>query len=574
MFVITTSATSVPGASATFNPGAGTVTYTPAPGYTGTDSFTYTLQDDGTGTTGGSGTTVVPVSVVVSVPLANDDAFSVDEDMLLTNDVSVNDVIGLTFSVDTPPSNGSLTLNTADGTFTYDPDDDFNGTDTFIYSVSDGSDTDTAVVTITVDAVNDAPVNTVPATQVTPVDTPVVFSTTNGNAITVADVDLAEGATPLITMTISVPSGKGAFDVLAAVGTATLSGDGTNSVTVEAETTGDLNSTLEDLMFTPASGLNEVVTVTVDTSDNGNSPTPAGLDSDTFEIAVGDVTAPTVTDVKIASSFWDSDFFTLVGGTGYSIPDGAGQATPLPWSGMNRIYVDFSEAVINTVGPYVTLQVDSTADNVDNPVNVAATMNLVGTQLEIQTPFLTSGRYLLTMDDQFVRDSALNKLDGEWVNSVSTTSGDGTAGGAFEYRFDILIGDLNGNGEVSPLDFAPISFFLSQPTTLASLRFDANGNGEIGTTDYAVVSFFQGSDFDDINEPSGIPITPPSPLSNADEVFAFGQYNSDDDRDAPYSEVTGMSRMIPKKPLIPCSSCCTLKRSSDNKVRVIPFLGV
>ena len=42
-------------------------------------------------------------------------------------------------------------------------------------------------------ATNEAPVNTVPATQNTAIDTPVVFSTANGNPISVADVDDTPG---------------------------------------------------------------------------------------------------------------------------------------------------------------------------------------------------------------------------------------------------------------------------------------------------------------------------------------------------------------------------------------------
>src|SRR5205807_4627271 len=56
------------------------------------------------------------------------------------------------------PSHGSLALN-ADGSFTYTPAADFNGTDSFTYRASDGSlSSNVATVTITVRPVNDAPV--------------------------------------------------------------------------------------------------------------------------------------------------------------------------------------------------------------------------------------------------------------------------------------------------------------------------------------------------------------------------------------------------------------------------------
>ena len=49
--------------------------------------------------------------------------------------------------------------------------------------------TDSDSVSISVNAVNDAPVNTVPGAQGTNVNVPLVFSSGNGNPISVSDVD-------------------------------------------------------------------------------------------------------------------------------------------------------------------------------------------------------------------------------------------------------------------------------------------------------------------------------------------------------------------------------------------------
>ena len=58
------------------------------------------------------------------------------------------------------PTHGTLTLN-ANGSFTYTPNANFNGSDSFTYKASDGSaESNVATVTIAVAAVNDAPVAT------------------------------------------------------------------------------------------------------------------------------------------------------------------------------------------------------------------------------------------------------------------------------------------------------------------------------------------------------------------------------------------------------------------------------
>jgi len=99
-------------------------------------------------------------------PVAVDDSYTIDEDDILIVDgpagVLSNDTDGdgdpLTASPLSPPANGTLLLD-ENGSFTYDPDPDFSGTDSFTYTVSDGNGgTDTATVTITVNPLNDAPI--------------------------------------------------------------------------------------------------------------------------------------------------------------------------------------------------------------------------------------------------------------------------------------------------------------------------------------------------------------------------------------------------------------------------------
>lgn len=95
-------------------------------------------------------------------PEAENDSFALDEDGMITGNVTTNDGDAdgqtLTAAVVTDVENGTLEL-AADGSFTYTPDANFHGQDQFIYAVDDGSGvTASAVVTLTVNAVNDGPV--------------------------------------------------------------------------------------------------------------------------------------------------------------------------------------------------------------------------------------------------------------------------------------------------------------------------------------------------------------------------------------------------------------------------------
>ena len=113
-------------------------------------------------------------------PLANDDSYDVDENMplevLISFDldgitpltgVLANDTDSLLAALTVPPASASLVSSTAsgslianaDGSFTYTPNANFNGSDVFTYRANDGTlDSNVASVNITVNPVNDAPV--------------------------------------------------------------------------------------------------------------------------------------------------------------------------------------------------------------------------------------------------------------------------------------------------------------------------------------------------------------------------------------------------------------------------------
>ncbi|MEL7469861.1 MAG: Ig-like domain-containing protein [Pseudomonadota bacterium] len=138
-------------------PDGGLITYTPEPGFVGEDTFTYTISD------GNGGTDTATVTVVVAAdneaPIAVDDQIQAQEDQPIVLDLLGNDRDpdgdALTITEVGPVENGTLSQN-EDGTFTFTPDENFHGTVTFDYTVTDGEFLDTATVTIDVAPVNDA----------------------------------------------------------------------------------------------------------------------------------------------------------------------------------------------------------------------------------------------------------------------------------------------------------------------------------------------------------------------------------------------------------------------------------
>ena len=137
----------------------GTWTYAPDADWSGTDRIEYQISD---GTVAVSTDVDLVVRPVNDAPVAGNMALAAIEDTPLTFDLlaRVTDIDSamLTPEVIVGPQHGRLVFN-ADGSFTYTPDPDWNGTDSLSYKVSDGElNSGLATVQIDVTAVNDAPV--------------------------------------------------------------------------------------------------------------------------------------------------------------------------------------------------------------------------------------------------------------------------------------------------------------------------------------------------------------------------------------------------------------------------------
>jgi Ca2+-binding RTX toxin-like protein len=145
-----------------FNQGAGTYTYTPDANYNGSDSFTI-LIDDGDGGTAEQivAVTVTPVNDAPTAPATG--SVSTDQDTpsaataIGASDVD-NDTLFYSEKSGFGASNGTVSFDQLNGTYTYAPDSGFAGSDSFTILVSDGhGGTAEQVISVTVDDVNDAP---------------------------------------------------------------------------------------------------------------------------------------------------------------------------------------------------------------------------------------------------------------------------------------------------------------------------------------------------------------------------------------------------------------------------------
>ncbi|PPK99905.1 Ig-like domain-containing protein [Parapedobacter indicus] len=321
----------------------GSFTYTPNSNYNGLDSLEYQVCDNGTPSLCDTAWVRFTIGAINDAPVITAPAtLAADEDVLtdLTG-ISFADVdassadVTVTFSVGSgtlaATSGGGVTVSgsetaaltlvgsitdlnafiaagnvgfttvldeTDDVTLTVHIDDGGNtGTDPG-NSGTDDSEAATTTVTITVTAQNDAPINTVPGSQTIDQDQSLVFSTANGNAISVADVD-AGGGTIQVTLTAS----NGLLALAGTTGLTFAVGSGAGDATMTfSGTITDINVALDGLTLMPTSGYSGAASLQIVTNDLGL--TGAGgnqTDTDVVDITVNEIN-PEVSSVNTTST--------------------------------------------------------------------------------------------------------------------------------------------------------------------------------------------------------------------------------------------------------------------------------
>ncbi|EOX4081267.1 tandem-95 repeat protein [Vibrio alginolyticus] len=245
----------------------GSFTITPSENFYGDIEFTYDVTDGEEVVAAGLDLTVTPVN---DAPEPQDQAFTVGEDGLLTftdadlltgaTDVEGDDltVEGVTYT----GADGVLTDN-GDGTYSFAPNENFNGDVNFTFDVSDGTDTVTANIDVTVTPENDPPV--AGSTS---------YTVHEDNSITISDEQLLANSSDIEgDVAISSVSYSGNDGVLE------INGDGTYTFSPNENFTGDVSL---DVVVVDEDGAVDTTTAGI-TVLEVNDPPIAGVTSYTID---------------------------------------------------------------------------------------------------------------------------------------------------------------------------------------------------------------------------------------------------------------------------------------------------
>ncbi|HEY0350177.1 MAG TPA: Calx-beta domain-containing protein, partial [Pyrinomonadaceae bacterium] len=288
----------------------GTLTYTPAPDANGSANITVVLKDNGGTLNGGVDTSapqtftinVTPVNDAPTLDLLADRIFNEDAPTQTASLAGISagggevQVLTVTATSSNPALIPNPTVNYTSpstiGSISFTSLADQNGTAIITVTVNDGGGTAnggvqtvTRTFNVTVNAVNDPPINNLPGPQTIAENSPLTFSTANANPISITDVD--SGASP-VRVTLTATNGVITLSTIA--GLAFSVGDGTADPTMTfTGTLASINTALQGMTFTPTNGFSGAAALQIITNDQGNTGIGGAMsDTDTLSITVND----------------------------------------------------------------------------------------------------------------------------------------------------------------------------------------------------------------------------------------------------------------------------------------------
>ncbi|MFW1626330.1 tandem-95 repeat protein [Vibrio parahaemolyticus] len=364
----------------------GVATITPTADWNGKETITFTATDpSGESISQRVDFTVAPVADIVA------DKATVVEDTptiikVLGNDTFEGDGKVVSLDANNGPANGSVSVN-PDGSVTYTPNDNYQGTDSFTYIVTSGGVSESTTVSVDVTPVNDAPVakDDIATTQE---DTAVTIDVLPNDT----DVD----GDKLSIQSASVPEAQGKVEIvegkLVFTPAENFNGDAEITYTV---TDGQLTD--EAKVTVTVNPVNDAPIIKVDAVE---SITEDAVNTDTVvaTLTVRDTDTPE-DQLTVSLENNSNGYFVLVG-----------DEVKLTQAGVDAVNNDELNLKDLTISASVSDGVNPTASDSDslivNRVNDAPTVENAIADQELSEDFAT---YTIDLNDAFKdSDSALN----------------------------------------------------------------------------------------------------------------------------------------------------------------------
>ena len=229
-------------------------------------------------------------------------------------------------------------------------------------------------------------------------------------------------------------------------------------------------------------------------TQNGNTIFTVNQGPMTFLLNSAVLPSPRVTSLQVDGTGWTPAFLSTLAaanqgnGTGYAIPVGSSaQLNPLAWTNLNQVQIRFDQNV-NVSSASLALTGVNVASYSFNSFSYNAT-NFTATWT-LSAP-MGDDRLSLSLQAASSSINAITNqqgtmLDGEWVNGASTyPSGNGTAGGNFNFAFNVLPASANQDAIVNGQDIAVIAGRWLQTGTIAG---DINGDNIVNAQDIAAIA--------------------------------------------------------------------------------------
>ncbi|EJO9912922.1 tandem-95 repeat protein, partial [Vibrio parahaemolyticus] len=364
----------------------GIATISPTADWNGSETLTFTATDpSGESVSQPVNFTVAPVADIVA------DKATVVEDTSTVIKVLGNDTFegdGKVVSLDTNngPANGTVSVN-PDGSVTYTPNDNYQGTDSFTYIVTSGGVSESTTVSVDVTPVNDAPVAK-DDTAITDEDTPVTIDVLpNDNDIDGDKLSIQSASVPEAQGKVEIVDGKLVFTPAE-----NFNGDAEITYTV---TDGQLTD--EAKVTVTVNPVNDAPTIKVDAVESITEDA-VSIDTVVATLTVRD-TDTSEDQLTVSLENNSNGYFVLVG-----------NEVKLTQAGVDAVNNDELNLKDLTISASVSDGVNPTASDSDslivNRVNDAPTVENAIADQELSEDFAS---YTIDLNDAFKdSDSALN----------------------------------------------------------------------------------------------------------------------------------------------------------------------